>query len=54
MLKISSSLETRELTELPKSWLEAYKDGLIVVYKGRFKHFQKKSLQQLINIFQSK
>ena len=53
MLKISSSLETRELTELPQTWLEAYKDGLIVVYKGDSK-FSEETLQQLINIFQSK
>ncbi|WP_391116391.1 DNA polymerase III subunit alpha [Psychrobacillus sp. L3] len=33
ILKISSSLETRELSELPKKWLQAYKEGLIVVYK---------------------
>ena len=53
MLKISSSLETRELTELPQTWLEAYKDGLLVVYKGDSK-FSEEILQQLINIFQSK
>ena len=53
MLKISSSLETRELTELPQTWLEAYKDGLIVVYKGDSK-FSEETLQQLIKIFQSK
>jgi len=34
LLKISSSIETREITALPKRWLEAYKNGLIVVYKG--------------------
>ncbi|WP_391202538.1 DNA polymerase III subunit alpha [Psychrobacillus sp. L4] len=33
ILKISSSLETRELSELPIKWLQAYKEGLIVVYK---------------------
>ncbi|MGB2871219.1 DNA polymerase III subunit alpha [Psychrobacillus psychrotolerans] len=34
LLKISSSIETREITVLPKRWLEAYKNGLIAVYKG--------------------
>lgn len=34
ILKISSSMETRELSELPKKWLEAYKQGLIGVYKS--------------------
>lgn len=33
LLKISSSIETREITVLPKRWLEAYKNGLIAVYK---------------------
>ena len=32
-MKISSSLETRELTELPKKWLEAYKNGLLLFIK---------------------
>ncbi|SEM55875.1 DNA polymerase-3 subunit alpha [Paenisporosarcina quisquiliarum] len=34
LLKISSSIETREITVLPKRWLEAYNKGLIAVYKG--------------------
>ncbi|MFJ7827050.1 DNA polymerase III subunit alpha [Psychrobacillus sp. NPDC096623] len=34
LLKISSSLETRDITALPKRWLEAYKNGLIGLYKG--------------------
>lgn len=34
LLKISSSIETREITVLPKRWLEAYKNGLVAVYKG--------------------
>ncbi|MEK5147695.1 DNA polymerase III subunit alpha [Psychrobacillus sp. FSL K6-4615] len=34
LLKISSSIETREITVLPKRWLEAYKNGLIAIYKG--------------------
>lgn len=34
LLKISSAIETRELTELPKRWLAAYKNGLLAVYKG--------------------
>ena len=50
-MKISSSLETRELTELPKKWLQAYKDGLIVVYKGDSK-FSEETVTELIKIFQ--
>ena len=34
LLKISSSMETREITVLPKRWLEAYKNGLLAVSKG--------------------
>ena len=34
LLKISSSIETREITALPKRWLEAYMNGIIGVYKG--------------------
>ncbi len=34
LLKISSSMETRELDCLPRKWLEAYKEGLVAVYKG--------------------
>ena len=34
LLKISSSIETRDITVLPKRWLEAYKSGLIALYKG--------------------
>ena len=46
LLKISSSIETRELTELPKKWLEAYKDGIIAVYKGD-KQFSQEALMEL-------
>ncbi|WP_144510934.1 DNA polymerase III subunit alpha [Bacillus sp. FJAT-22090] len=50
ILKISSGLETRELTELPKKWLEAYRSGIMVVYKGD-KHFSTASLMELIDLF---
>ncbi|TQR08437.1 DNA polymerase III subunit alpha [Psychrobacillus soli] len=50
ILKISSSLETRELAELPKKWLEAYKDGIIAVYKGD-KQFSKEALVELNDLF---
>ncbi|SER90757.1 DNA polymerase III subunit alpha [Psychrobacillus sp. OK032] len=50
LLKISSSLETRELTELPKKWLAAYKDGIIAVYKGD-KQFSQEALSELKDLF---
>lgn len=34
LLKISSSLETRDITALPKRWLAAYINGLIGLYKA--------------------
>jgi len=50
LLKISSSLETRELTILPKKWLHAYKTGLIAVYKAD-NHFSAEVLSELHTIF---
>lgn len=50
LLKITSSLETRELTELPKKWLEAYKTGIIAVYRGD-KDFSLNSCKELIDLF---
>lgn len=46
ILKITSGLETRELLELPKKWLEAYRSGIYVVYKGD-KHFSSEALIEL-------
>ncbi|GGA36933.1 DNA polymerase III subunit alpha [Psychrobacillus lasiicapitis] len=50
LLKISSGLETRELTELPKKWLAAYKDGIIAVYRGD-KQFSEEALKELKDLF---
>lgn len=50
LLKISSSLETRELTELPKKWLQAYKEGIIAVYKGD-KEFTRAVFMELYDLF---
>lgn len=50
LLKITSSLETRELKELPKKWLEAYKTGIIAVYRGD-KDFSINSCKELIDVF---
>ncbi|MFJ8063351.1 DNA polymerase III subunit alpha [Psychrobacillus sp. NPDC096426] len=50
LLKISSGLETRELAELPKKWLSAYKDGIIAVYKGDKKYSQE-ALMELNDLF---
>ncbi|TQR19803.1 DNA polymerase III subunit alpha [Psychrobacillus vulpis] len=50
LLKISSSLETRELSELPKKWLQAYKKGLIALYKCD-QHFSQEGIVELNEIF---
>lgn len=50
MLKISSSLETRELSELPKRWLQAYKSGLIAIYPCT-QQYSKEALIELAEIF---
>lgn len=50
LLKISSGLETRELKELPKKWLAAYKEGIIAVYRGD-KQFSEDSLGELKDLF---
>ena len=52
LLKISSSIETRDITALPKRWLEAYKSGLIAVYKGE-SSTSIEQLTELQNIFGS-
>lgn len=52
LLKISSSIETRDITALPKRWLEAYKRGLIAVYKGE-SSTSIEQLTELQNIFGS-
>lgn len=46
LLKISSSIETRDIAALPKRWLEAYKSGLIAVCKGE----SSTSLEQLTEL----
>lgn len=50
LLKISSSLETRELSELPKKWIQAYKNGLIAVYKCD-NSFMEDAVVELVEIF---
>ena len=52
LLKISSALETRELTILPKKWMDAYKSGLIAVYKADH-HFSVEAVSELHDIFSS-
>ncbi len=51
LLKISSSMETREATLLPRKWLEAYKEGLSIVYKGDVQ-FTKENLLALKELFE--
>ena len=49
LLKISSSLETRDITELPKKWLQAYKNGLLVLYKAD-DTFSEECMEELLSI----
>lgn len=50
LLKITSSLETRELSELPLKWLIAYKEGIIAVYYSE-QQYSKEALAELAKVF---